>query len=161
MSTLSADDIRRPRSLLLLALFLAIVIGVGSIIGILTAPGIWYAELEKPPLNPPSWIFSPVWLALYICIAVAGWRTFLLQPGGTGMKIWYAQMVLNWLWTPVFFGLQLLWPALAVILAMLLAILAFIANRWPTDRLAAWLFVPYAAWVAFASYLNLSIAILN
>jgi tryptophan-rich sensory protein len=77
------------------------------------------------------------------------------------MKLWYGQMALNWLWSPVWFSLHWLWPAFIVIAAILVLIVAFITNRWNRDRVAAWLFVPYAAWVAFASLLNLSIAVLN
>jgi len=161
MSTLTFSDLKSPRALVLLGIFLVVVIGVGSVLGILTAPGEWYANLDKPPFNPPSWVFGPVWFALYVLIAIAGWRTFLAEPGGAGMKFWYAQMALNWLWSPVFFALQGLWPAFIVIIAMWAAIVAFIVNRWNRDRLSAWLFVPYLAWVSFASVLNLSIAILN
>lgn len=161
MSTLTLSDLKSPRSLLLLGVFLAIVIGVGALIGVSTAPGEWYATLEKPPFNPPNWLFGPVWFALYVMIAVAGWRTFLQQPGGLGMKLWYGQMLLNWLWSPTWFTLHLLWPAFIVIAAILALIVAFIANRWTRDRISAWLFVPYALWVGFASLLNLSIAILN
>ena len=161
MSTLTFSDIRNPRALGLLALFLAVVIGVGAVIGINTAPGEWYAGLNKPPFNPPNWIFGPVWFTLYVLIAVAGWRTFMTEPNGVGMKLWYAQMALNWLWSPVWFALHLIWPAFFVILLIDGAVLAFIASRWSRDRAAALLFVPYAAWVLFASLLNLSIAILN
>lgn len=161
MSTQTVSDFKSPRALILLAVFLAVVIGVGAVIGISTAPGEWYAGLNKPPFNPPSWLFAPVWFALYVLIAVAGWRTFLSEPNGTGMKIWYAQMVLNWMWTPTFFVLHMLWPAFIVIIALLALLLLFIANRWNRDRLSAWMFVPYAAWVSFASLLNLSIAVLN
>lgn len=161
MSTLTISDLKSPRALVLLGVFLAIVIGVGAVIGVSTAPGEWYAGLEKPPFNPPNWIFGPVWFALYVMIAVAGWRTFLSEPNGTGMKLWYAQMVLNWLWSPTWFSLHWLWPAFVVIISILALIVFFIANRWTRDRISAWLFVPYAAWVGFASLLNLSIAILN
>ena len=147
--------------ILSLVLFLGLVLGGGLAIGVLVAPGEWYANLNKPPFNPPNWLFGPVWFALYVLIAIAGWRTFLAEPNGTAMKLWYGQMVLNWLWSPVWFGLHLLWPAFVVIIAILALIVAFIARRWNSDRLSAWLFVPYAAWVAFASLLNLSIAILN
>src|SRR5690554_3545525 len=82
-----------PRSWLTLAVFLAVVIGVGSLIGILTAPGEWYAGLDKPPFNPPNWIFGPVWFVLYVLIAIAGWRTFMRNPGGLAMKLWGGQMV--------------------------------------------------------------------
>jgi len=161
MSTLTFSDLRKPRALGLLALFLVVVMGVGALVGISTAPGEWYAGLNKPPFNPPNWIFGPVWSTLYVLIAVAGWRTFMSEPNGTGMKLWYAQMVVNWLWSPVWFGLHLIWPAFFVILVIDALVLAFIANRWSRDRLSAWMFVPYAAWVLFASALNLSIAILN
>ncbi len=161
MSTLTISDLKTPRALILLVAFLAVVIGVGAVIGILTAPGEWYANLAKPPFNPPNWLFGPVWFALYVLIAIAGWRTFLSEPNGTGMKLWCGQMALNWLWSPVWFSLHLLWPAFVVIIAILALIIIFIANRWNRDRLSALLFVPYAAWVGFASLLNLAIATLN
>jgi tryptophan-rich sensory protein len=160
MSTL-AHDWRTPRSLVLLAVFLAVVIGVGGVIGVSTAPGEWYASLNKPPFNPPNSVFGPVWFTLYVLIAIAGWRTFLREAGGTAMKLWYAQMALNWIWSPTWFTLHWLWPAFVVIAAILVTIIVFIARSWREDRVSAWLFVPYAAWVAFASLLNLSIAILN
>lgn len=156
-----ADTPNTARTWLLLAAFLAVVIAVGSLIGATTAPGDWYAGLEKPPFNPPSWLFAPVWLVLYVMIAVAGWRTFLRDRGGVAMKLWAGQMALNWLWSPVFFSLHWLWPAGVVILALLALIVAFIARSRREDRLSAWLFVPYAAWVSFATVLNLSLAILN
>ena len=161
MSTLTISDLKTPRALLLLAVFLAVVIGVGALIGISTAPGEWYANLNKPPFNPPNWLFGPVWFALYVLIAIAGWRTFLAEPNGLAMKLWFGQMVLNWLWSPIWFSLHLLWPAFIVIIAIFALILAFIQNRWRRDRVSAWLFVPYAAWVGFASLLNLAIATLN
>lgn len=161
MSTLTFSNLKSPRALMLLGFFLVVVIGVGAVIGVSTAPGEWYASLQKPPFNPPNWLFGPVWFALYVLIAVAGWRTFLSEPNGLAMKLWYGQMALNWLWSPVWFALHLLWPAFVIIIAILALIVAFIGNRWHRDRLSAWLFAPYAAWVAFASLLNLSIAILN
>lgn len=161
MSTMTVPHLRNPRAIGLLVLFLAAVIGVGGLIGFMTAPDQWYAALQKPPFNPPNWVFGPVWFTLYVLIAIAGWRTFMAEPGGTGMKLWYAQMVLNWLWSPTWFQLHQAWLAFVVILAIDGAVLAFIANRWSRDRASALLFVPYAAWVLFASLLNLSIAILN
>jgi len=156
-----ARSLTQPRSLLLLALFLALVIGVGGLIGVSTAPGAWYAALDKPPFNPPNWIFAPVWFTLYVLIAIAGWRTALADPRSPAMLLWVAQMGLNWLWSPVFFTQHQLWLAGGIILALLAAILAFVGVQWRRDRLSALLFLPYAAWVAFASLLNLTIAILN
>ena len=142
-------------------LFLLLVVGGGLAIGYLTVPGAWYAQLAKPAFTPPGWIFGPVWTALYVMIAVAGWRVWRRDRGGRPVKLWWAQMALNFLWTPVYFGAHQILLALAVILLLLAAILAFIVLSWRQDRAAAWLFVPYAAWVAFASVLNASILALN
>ena len=144
-----------------LAAFLALVVGGGLVIGFLTAPGEWYAQLAKPGFNPPGWIFGPAWTALYILIAIAGWRVWQRDRAGWPMKLWWAQLALNFLWTPVFFSAHQIGLALGVILVLLASILSFIAMSWRQDRAASWLFVPYAAWVAFASILNGSIAALN
>jgi tryptophan-rich sensory protein len=144
-----------------LRLFLALVLGGGLVLGFLTTPGAWYAGLAKPSFNPPAWLFGPVWTVLYVLIAVAGWRVWQRDRSDWPMKLWWAQLALNFLWTPVFFAAHQIGPALVVILLMLAAILAFIVTAWRLDRVAAWLFVPYAAWVAFASLLNGSIWMLN
>ena len=146
---------RRP---LVYSVFLIAVLGIGLVIGSITRPDGWYAALAKPPFNPPNWVFAPVWSVLYVMIAIAGARTF---EGGRGFPLWLGQMGLNFAWTPVFFGLHQPRVALGIILALLVLILAFIATRWRDDRTAALLFVPYAAWVAFASVLNASIVALN
>jgi tryptophan-rich sensory protein len=142
-------------------LFLVLAVGGGLAIGFLTAPGAWYAGLAKPSFNPPNWLFAPVWTALYILIAIAGWRIFERDRGGLPMLLWWAQLVLNFVWSPVFFAAHQIGLALVVILLLLAAILAFIATAWRKDRPAAWMFVPYAAWVAFASALNAAIFALN
>jgi benzodiazapine receptor len=145
MSTLTTDDLKQPRSLAVLAAFLIVVIGIGSFIGTQTPPGAWYEALEKPFFNPPDRVFGPVWFTLYALIAIAGWRTFLAGPFTFGMALWVIQMVLNWAWSPSFFGAENLWLALAIIIPMLATILAFIAERWNKDRVSAILFMPYAA----------------
>lgn len=144
-----------------LALFLVLVVGGGLAIGYLTAPGAWYAQLAKPAFTPPGWIFGPVWTAIYALIAVAGWRAWRRDRGGWPMRLWWAQLGLNFLWSPVFFSAHQIGLALVVVLLLLGAIVAFIITSLAQDRVAAWLFVPYAAWVAFASVLNASIFALN
>lgn len=143
------------------ALFIVVVTGIGALSGIANAPGAWYQALQKPFFNPPSWIFGPVWTALYVLIAVAGARIWRKAPHSTPMRLWFAQMVLNFLWSPAFFGLQSPGLALSIIIAMLAAIAAFITTSRAHDRVSAALFLPYAGWVAFAAVLNLSILILN
>ncbi|HEY6633705.1 MAG TPA: TspO/MBR family protein [Rhizobiaceae bacterium] len=141
--------------------FILLVVGGGLLIGFLTAPGPWYEALTKPSFNPPNWLFGPVWTVLYVLIAVAGWRIWRIGPSRPAMKLWWVQLALNFMWSPVFFGLQQIGLALVVIVALLICILAFIAAAWNLDRLSVWLFVPYAAWVSFASLLNGSIWFLN
>ncbi|SFV35384.1 tryptophan-rich sensory protein [Devosia crocina] len=157
----TTTDHHTPRSWIVLVAFLVVVVGVGALIGTQTQPGTWYESLTKPPFNPPNWIFGPVWFTLYVMIAIAGWRSFMESPTGTPMKFWYAQMLLNWAWSPVWFAGEMIWPAFAIIVAMWLMIVGFIAANWRRDRLAAILFIPYLAWVSFATLLNLSIGILN
>lgn len=161
MTVPSLADYKTPRPWLTLAIFLVVVIGVGALIGTQSTPGAWYESLEKPPFNPPNWLFGPVWFTLYAMIAVAGWRIWMIDPHSTTMKIWFGQMVLNWAWSPIWFLGQMLWPAFAVIIGILALIIAFIVSARKLDALASWLFVPYAAWVGFATLLNLSIALLN
>ena len=157
----AAIDYRQPRSLIVTVIFIALVVAVGAVIGVNNTPDAWYTALAKPPFNPPNWVFGPVWFTLYVLIGIAGARTFLRDATSPAMFVWAGQMVLNWAWSPVWFSAHLLWPAFAIIAAILVLILAFIALAWRTDRPSALMFVPYAAWVAFASTLNLSIALLN
>src|SRR5690349_21814116 len=107
--------------------FILLVVGGGLLIGFLTAPGSWYAALAKPSFNPPNWLFAPVWTILYVFIAIAGWRIWQRQRSGAAMKLWWLQLVLNFLWSPIFFALQNVGLALVVIILLLVAILGFIA----------------------------------
>jgi translocator protein len=141
--------------------FLVVAVGGGLAIGYLTAPGEWYAGLTKPSFNPPNWVFGPVWTVLYVLMAIAGWRVWRRDPRGWSMRLWWAQLALNFLWSPLFFVAHWIGLALLIIVLMLAAILAFIVSSWPQDRVAAWLFAPYAAWVGFASVLNGAIFALN
>ena len=87
-----------------LILFLVLVIGGGLAIGFLTVPGEWYTGLAKPSFNPPNWLFAPVWTILYVLVAIAGWRIWRKDAGGRAMKLWWTQLVLNFLWSPSFFA---------------------------------------------------------
>jgi len=144
-----------------LAVFVVATVGIGIAVGTINLPGEWYAALHKPPFNPPNWIFAPVWSVIYVLIAVAGWRTWEREKRGVGMALWAAQMLLNFIWSPVFFSAHRIDLALAVIVALLVTIIGFIAVCWRADRTAAVLFLPYAAWVAFATLLNASIWLIN
>lgn len=161
MSTMTIDY-RKPRAIVVTTVFVVIVVLAGAVIGLNTLPDAWYAGLAKAPWNPPNWIFGPVWLTLYVLIGIAGARAFLRDAASSATMIWGLQMVLNWLWSPVWFRLHQPWIAFALIVAILVLALAFVwRSARDGDRVSAWLFVPYALWVAFASSLNLAIAVLN
>jgi len=120
-------------------------------------PGEWYASLNKPAWNPPGWIFGPVWSALYLMMAVAAWLVW--QRGGfaaqrRALGLFVAQLVLNALWTPLFFGLRQPGLAFAEILLLWVTLLATLMAFRPVSRFAAWLLAPYLAWVSFAAVLN-------
>jgi translocator protein len=146
------------RRLLIHALFIIAVVAIGLTIGAVTRPGAWYADLAKPSFNPPGWVFGPVWALLYVMIGIAGARSY---ERGSGMRLWLGQMALNFAWSPAFFTLQRAGLALVIVLALFGTILAFIVTRWTADRVSALLFIPYAAWVAFAAVLNAAIVMLN
>ena len=137
------------------------VVGIGWLIGATNLPGSWYAALRKPSFNPPNWVFAPTWTVLYIMIAVAGWRTYLQDTKCHAMQFWYAQMLLNFAWPPIVFALHSLTLGLAIIVVLLLTIVTFIVIQWRINRQAALLFIPYAAWVGFASVLNYELVRLN
>ncbi|MDQ0318668.1 tryptophan-rich sensory protein [Pararhizobium capsulatum DSM 1112] len=146
---------------LVYALFIILVVGCGLLIGINNIPGEWYQSLAKPAFNPPNWIFGPVWTLLYVIIGFVGARSFLHHRHSPMMRLWVAQMIFNFAWSPLFFGLQEIALALIVILALLVSLALFLAVTYGRDRLSFLLFLPYLAWVAFASLLNLSIFLMN
>ncbi|MBR0991180.1 tryptophan-rich sensory protein [Bradyrhizobium japonicum] len=147
--------------MLQLLLFLVGVVGTGWLIGATNLPGAWYAALAKPAFVPPNWAFPVAWTLLYIMIAVAGWRTYRREPSGKAMLAWATQLALNFAWSPVMFTMHQIGAALLVLIGMFVAIVTYIIFESSRDRLAAALFVPYAAWVAFAGVLNAAIWRLN
>ena len=146
---------------LVYALSIIAVIAVGGLIGTSIGPDDWYRSLAKPSFNPPAWVFAPVWTLLYVFIGIAFARTYLRDPGGPAMKVFIVQMLLNWSWTPLWFGLHWMWTAFAVISALWLSIIAFIWLVRRNDPLSAALFLPYLAWVSFAGLLNATVAAMN
>ena len=126
-------------------------------------PGTWYTTLAKPSWTPPGWLFAPVWSLLYLAIAVAGWLLWRqAHPDAfLPLALWLGQLILNMVWSWLFFGLHRPRAALADIVLLLASILAFILIARPLSAGAAWLFVPYALWVLFAAALNAAIVRLN
>lgn len=152
-----------------LKLLAAIVIcNFAGIIGSLvttTGEGSWYAAIEKPSFNPPGFVFGPVWTTLYILMGIS---LYLIWMEGTGRRevrlaliFFSTQLVLNALWTFLFFGLQSPFLGLVEIIILWLFIVATIVAFYRFNKTAAFLMVPYLAWVTFAAFLTYSIWILN
>lgn len=149
------------------AISITVTLLLGSTSGLITAGAVegWYTEIEKPSFNPPNSVFGPVWTVLYILM---GFAAGLIWSNGTedpqvrrGLSFYGIQLLLNVLWSLLFFGLKS--PALAMvnITALLFTIMLCIRAFHPIDRWAAYLMVPYLLWVSFASILNAAIWMLN
>lgn len=159
----------RPRLRLVLhAVIAAVSVCVAAWLGsAATLPQIptWYAGIAKPWFNPPNWVFGPVWTVLFAVMAFSFWRVLELPAGMPGRSrailVFAVQLVLNTLWSVVFFGLQNPPVALIVVVALQLSVIGMIVAFRRLDPLAGWMNVPYAVWVAFATLLNVAIVLLN
>jgi tryptophan-rich sensory protein len=129
--------------------------------GIFSPPGTWYGSLNKPEWNPPPWIFGPVWTALYLIMAVAAWLVWRRDGWRWPLRLFFTQLLLNVAWTPVFFGAREIGLAFAVIIALWLAILFTMLAFLRISKAAAFLLLPYLAWVTFAAILNFTLWRLN
>jgi len=123
----------------------------------------WYAYLQRPPFNPPDWIFAPVWTALYILMAIAGWRIWdrHLTNERSLRPLFIIQLVLNGIWSFLFFGMRNPLIALVDITLLWACIFILIKNAWQLQKASAILLIPYLLWVSFALYLNAGIWWLN
>ena len=139
------------------AAFLALVFFV-AMSGAIFKPGPWYQTLDKPSWTPPNWLFPVVWSALYVMIALAGWRVY--QEAGLVVlpfAIYLLQLALNAAWSALFFGMRRADLAYVDVVALWIAVAVNIALFYPIDPVAGWLLVPYLVWVTIASCLNFSV----
>jgi tryptophan-rich sensory protein len=147
------------------ALALCQAVGILGAFFTVKAISTWYRTLKKPSFNPPNWIFGPVWTLLYALLGIVLYRLWQLDSSNAGrslaLALFWIQLSLNAIWTPIFFGLRALWPAFIEILFMLAAILATTVALIQVDNFSAWLMVPYVACVSFAALLNYQLAKLN
>ncbi len=136
---------------------------LGSIFTFSAIPG-WYANLNKPPFSPPNWVFGPVWTLLYTLMGVACYLIWI-QKNSTAKKqaqaLFLIQLILNGIWTPVFFGFKQIEIALGIIILLVIAVLLTIISFYRIKPLAAYLLIPYLLWISFATLLNASIVMLN
>jgi len=157
--TLPPGPYGRGRQALALALLLLLCLAVGYLGSLVTGPAVaeWYPTLALPDWRPPNSLFAPVWTALYVAMAVAAWLVWRKRPWPeprAALLLFAVQLAANFAWSFLFFGARS--PLLGLLdIALLLALIAMtLAAFWRRDRLAGALFVPYLAWVAFATALN-------
>jgi tryptophan-rich sensory protein len=149
-----------------LAVSMGVCFGAGFVGSLFTTPSIptWYAGLAKPSWTPPAWIFGPVWSVLYGMMAVALWliwrRSGFATAGGP-IALFMVQLVLNVLWSLLFFGLRMPGVAFAEIVLLWLAILATLITFWRLNTTAGYLLLPYLVWTAFAGALNFALWRMN
>jgi tryptophan-rich sensory protein len=138
----------------LLALFVAIVMGIGFVVGLISAPGSWVQQLTLPPFVLPDYISSMIWFLLCIAFAVAGWRLWLIDSASFETRLWLAILILSWWYYPVFFIARAPMAALVVIALLAFLMLVFVIRAWKADRVSSLLFIPCLAWVAYATVLT-------
>ena len=141
---------------------------VGSeLVGVLSAVvlggrfGEFYGTLVKPPFSPPGWIFPIVWAVLYALMGLSAYKIGVRGDPRNELRVYYAQLAVNFLWSPVFFGLRKLWWAAAVLTVLIVLVLIMTVRFGKIRRSAALLNIPYLLWLIYAAYLNFGTAILN
>lgn len=147
------------KKILILIACIAVPLGLGAWAGIVTSANIasWFESLNAPSFRPPNWLFGPVWSALYVLMGISFFmilQTKTRDSKNTAISITIVQMVLNTLWSFLFFKFHLLGGALIDIILLWLGIIWMIRSYYPINKTAAWLQIPYLAWVSFASVLN-------
>jgi benzodiazapine receptor len=152
----------RPHGVIALIGFLAATFLVAGTSTIFTASSIasWYAGLAKPSFNPPNQIFGPVWTLLYTLMAIAAWLVWRRADSplrSRALLLFWVQLALNFGWSLIFFRGREIGIALIEIVLLWLAILATLFLFFRLSKTAGWMFVPYLAWVSFASVLNFAI----
>jgi len=148
-----------------LVMWVAICFGAAAI-GAFFPPDEWFQTLQKPALQPPNWLFGPVWTVLYALMGTSMWlvSTNLRSPRRLREKArhaFIAQLVLNSLWTPVFFGAHAITLALVLLIVIIAAVTLTAKRFYDVDPRAAWMLIPYIAWLCIATALNASIVWLN
>lgn len=155
---------KKYRSLVGLILILQVLAFLTSYFVTKNAVNGWYQSINKSAFNPPDWLFAPVWTILYTLLAIALWHLWRGRKNPAQRKaliLLIIQMVLNYLWSPVFFGFGAFDVAFVIIITMVTLTVAVMIRVWNTRRIVAYLLLPYLAWIAFASHLNFAILSLN
>ena len=138
----------------LLLLFIAIVMGIGFVVGLVSAPSTVVQQLTLPPAVLPEYISSVIWFLLCIAFAVAGWRLWLIDSASLETRLWLAILILSWWYSPLFFIARAPLAAFVAIALLTVLMAVFVWRTWARDRVSSWLFIPCTIWVAYATVLT-------
>ncbi|MEJ1229072.1 TspO and MBR related proteins [Pseudomonas sp. NFACC09-4] len=125
--------------------------------GVIFKPGQWYESLVKPRFTPPNWLFPVAWTVIYLLLAWAGYRLSMIPGSQQALALWAAQIALNTLWTPVFFGAHQVLAGMVVIALLWLVVAAMVVLALRLDVITGLILFPYLAWLCVAAALNFSI----
>jgi tryptophan-rich sensory protein len=131
--------------------------GAAATTGLMFQPGQWYESLAKPGFTPPKWAFPVAWTTIYLLLAWAGYRLTLIPGSQVVLALWAAQIALNTLWTPVFFGAHRLFAAMVILTVLWLVVAAMVVMAMRLDVITGLILLPYLAWLCVAAALNFSI----
>lgn len=157
---------REKKNYLQLLCCIVLLILIGSAIGSLTKGGIdtWYKTLNRSPITPPNYLFGIVWSFLYAMIATSGWLIWQSphsEEVSCTKKLYIAQLILNWSWTPLFFYYQSVFLALICLISIVILVAMLIVQSYKKNRLASLFLIPYWLWLLLATHLNFYIYLNN
>ena len=156
--------------ILRIALCILVPLGGGFLISLFTRDAMsQFGDFNQPPLAPPAWLFPVAWTILYVLMGVASYLIYLsgtkkkakMPQARAALIVYGIQLVLNFIWTPLFFTAGLYWVAFAVLALMWILEIVLLVMTFKISRAAFWCLLPYLVWTTFAGYLNVGIAVLN
>ena len=121
----------------------------------------WYSQLVKSNLNPPEWVFAPIWTTLYIMMALAIWKIWINSLDLKTLQLYFIHLFFNGTWSIVFFGLHQIAFALINLFIILIFIVLLMKRYFSLDKISFYLMIPYLLWSSYALILNSSILALN
>ncbi|MGN6489241.1 MAG: TspO/MBR family protein [Devosia sp.] len=145
----------------LLLVFLLVVLGIGSVVGLIATPGEYVGQLKMPPFLLPDVVSGVLWIVLSAAFAIAGWRNWVLDSNSTEMRLWLAVLIISWRFSPAFFIVRSPPLALVVIAAILVLMVWFAVRTWSRERVSFWLFVPNVLYIAYVTAMTGAIVAMN
>ncbi len=144
------------------AVFIISALAAGGLSALVTSGSMsLFDEINKPPLTPPPTVFPIVWTILFVLMGISAARIYLRDPKSAALKIYIANLAVNFLWTVIFFNMRAFLLAFAWLVLLIAVVASMIVHFFRLDRTSALLQLPYAAWLIFAGYLNLFICLIN